>query len=684
MILYALKSGICLGILYALYKLFLEKEDMHHFKRFYLIGALLASIIIPAITFTEYIEVIPEEIPLVVSNNVPLQIEVVAPQQNYWPVILWSIYGLGLLLFSIKFIKNLLDIGYKIRQNPKYKTHRVTNVLLAETVIPHTFLSYIFLNKRKFESQQIPKAILLHEEAHAIQKHSLDVLFIEIVLIAFWFNPLVYLIKQSMKLNHEFLADQTVINKGIATPTYQNILLAFSSNASYSPLAHAINHSLIKKRFTVMKTQTSKLALWLRRLLVLPLLTILIYSFSSKVIVEKNLSPQATEQGASDDKITIHIDKNNTISINNKQILLKDLSNELKMIIHQSNATPNVYVEVKGTLSNAFLFDLKKEVEKANTSITEVKANYIEMDERSEHANSFKGISFTTTDSIHFTTKKGEFIRGYSGSPHTKSPQKATDKEDHDSITIRIPKSSNYIINSNDLMLISKYTNDLIQNSQQKATDKEITEYKQFVKKLNALPERQRIIKQKDLVRLQHIYNKMSEAQKRSVTPFYQLVLPPPPPPPTPAEPQNPSKTLLDARKKYEEKAETYMEAVQGYKTGESKFDELHNLYKEVMLLYKQYSSLSKSENIAYNYLTVPDGGKFELKLSDGTKVFLGSGAKLKYPAKFVKGQTRKVELIKGEAYFDVAKSDEYANASFIVIVNGKEIDASRKKSIKN
>ncbi|MBJ6367724.1 M56 family metallopeptidase [Snuella sedimenti] len=682
MLLYVLKSGICLGILYAVYKLLLEKEDMHFFKRFYLIGALLASMIIPTITFTEYIKVIPEEIPLVVSNNIPFQANIVAPQQNYWPVILWSIYGLGVLLFSFKFIKNLFDIGYKIRQNPKYKTKRVTNVLLAEAVIPHTFLSYVFLNKYKFEAQQIPKAILLHEEAHAVQKHSLDVLFIEIILIVFWFNPIIYLVKRSMKLNHEFLADQTVINKGIATPTYQNILLAFSSNASYSPLAHAINHSLIKKRFTVMKTQTSKLALWLRRLLVLPLLTILIYSFSSKVIVEKNLSPQATEQGTSSDKITIHIDENNTISINNKQVLLKDLSNELQKINHQSNAEPRVYVEVKGTLSNAFLFDLKKEVEKANTSITEVKANYIEMDERSEHANSFKGISFSA-DTLHFTNKKGELMRGYSGSPHTISPQKATDKEDHDSITIRIPKSSNYIINSNDLMLISKYTNDLIQNSQQKATDKEITEYKQFVKKLNALPERQRIIKQKDLVRLQHIYDKMSEAQKRSVTQFYQLVLPPPPPPPTPAEPQNPSKTLLDARKKYEEKAETYMEAVQGYKTGESKLDELHNLYKEVMLLYKQYSSLSKAENIAYNYLTVPDGGKFELKLSDGTKVFLGSGAKLKYPAKFVKGQIRKVEL-EGEAYFDVANSDEYINASFIVIVNGKEIDASRKKSIKN
>jgi hypothetical protein len=128
--------------------------------------------------------------------------------------------------------------------------------------------------------------VLLHEQAHAYEKHSLDLLFIELMQIVFWFNPFIYLIKHSIKLNHEFLADRAVLNNGIETYYYQNILLAFSSNAGPPQLANSINYSSIKKRFTVMKTQTSKRAIWLRSIFLLPLLAILIYGFSTKEIIE--------------------------------------------------------------------------------------------------------------------------------------------------------------------------------------------------------------------------------------------------------------------------------------------------------------------------------------------------------------------------------------------------------------
>jgi hypothetical protein len=175
----------------------------------------------------------------------------------------------------------------KIKQNPKLKTQKSIHVLLEELIVPHTFLSYIFLNKTHFETQQIPKEVLIHEEAHVIQKHSLDILFIELFQIVFWFNPLIYLLKKSIKLNHEFLADQEVINKGVTLSKYQQILLAFSSNALEPQLATSINYSSIKKRFTVMKTSSSKTGIWLRSIVLLPLLAILIYSFSERKIAEK-------------------------------------------------------------------------------------------------------------------------------------------------------------------------------------------------------------------------------------------------------------------------------------------------------------------------------------------------------------------------------------------------------------
>ncbi len=294
MLLFLLKFSACLSIFLIFYKLLLEKESIHTFKRFYLLAALLLSIIIPLITFTEYVE--PELVlgsfqPLVFGMDVPPQEVMQEEPTNYLPIVLWSIYAMGVLLFGLKFSLNLFQIVSRIKKNPKYKSNIYTRVLLLDSIAPHTFFNYIFLNKNKFETRQIPKEVILHEETHAKQKHSLDILLIEFLQIMFWFNPLIYSSKKAIRLNHEFLADEAVLNQGTDSSTYQQILLAFSSNASQTALANAINYSLIKKRFTIMKSKSSKKAIWLRSLLLLPLLGGLLFSFSNTKEVEKVTEP---------------------------------------------------------------------------------------------------------------------------------------------------------------------------------------------------------------------------------------------------------------------------------------------------------------------------------------------------------------------------------------------------------
>ncbi|MCR8668030.1 DUF4974 domain-containing protein [Aestuariibaculum sp. M13] len=75
-----------------------------------------------------------------------------------------------------------------------------------------------------------------------------------------------------------------------------------------------------------------------------------------------------------------------------------------------------------------------------------------------------------------------------------------------------------------------------------------------------------------------------------------------------------------------------------------------------------------KGQALAYNTLTIPRGGQFFVKLSDGTQVWLNSESQLKYPVNFTEGESRKVELVYGEAYFDVSPSTEHKGASFEVI----------------
>jgi len=296
MIDYLLKSGACLLVFYAFYVLLLEKENMHVYKRVYLLATIAISFIIPFVTFTNYVAVVEQLTPVVLAQS-PVVIPVIDEVESvsYMPMILWGIYGLGVLFFSMKFIKNIYEIIIKVKNNPKKKYGSTTSVFLEEDIVPHTFLNFIFLNKMKFKTHQIPKEVILHEQAHADQKHSVDVLLIEFVQVVFWFNPLVYLLKRAIKLNHEFLADQAVLNQGANAKKYQKTLLAFSSNAYQLPLANAINYSSIKKRFTVMRTKTSKKTIWLRSFVALPILALLLYSFSTTVQQEKASPKQVAE-----------------------------------------------------------------------------------------------------------------------------------------------------------------------------------------------------------------------------------------------------------------------------------------------------------------------------------------------------------------------------------------------------
>lgn len=366
MISYLLKFSACLAVFMLFYKFFLEKESFHKFKRGYLLVILMISAIIPLITFITYVEIASIEIP---AYNSEIATPPYVPEHmlegpaKLWSIILWSIYLIGVLVFTIRFGMNLSNILKRIKHNPKFKNHSVIHVLLNDLVHPHTFLNYIFLNKSKYEAHEIPEEVLLHEEIHAKQKHALDILFIEILQILFWFNPLIYFIKKDIKLNHEFLADQAVLNHGFELKNYQNTLLAFSSNATEPQLANAINYSSIKKRFTVMKTHTSKHIIWVRSLVLLPLLATLIYSFSGREEVIKEtpqiLLPQEKNKNEINvvDSVKKELENVNSLEVDYKNKQQKGASKEQ---IAEYNKLAKYYNSQKGSNYTIKLSDMNR------------------------------------------------------------------------------------------------------------------------------------------------------------------------------------------------------------------------------------------------------------------------------------------------------------------------------------
>ncbi|MBO0342482.1 MAG: M56 family metallopeptidase [Bacteroidota bacterium] len=298
MLVFLLKSTACLTIFLAFYKLVLEKESIHHFKRFFLLGALMASFLIPNIVFTEYVDISPNTVNVLSPTTYGIS-EIDTSRTLFgassfdWKVMLWSLYALGVMAFGFRFVAHLIQIWSRIRSNTKLKENFITKVLLKQSLPPHTFFNYIFLNQQQFEEKNIPQEVLLHEETHAKQRHSMDILFIELAQVLLWFNPIIYLFKSAIKLNHEFLADRAVINKNNDRSHYQNTILSYLSHDNFNKhqsigIANAINYSSIKKRFTVMKTNTSKKSFVLRSFLLLPLTALLLFGFSEHRQIERD------------------------------------------------------------------------------------------------------------------------------------------------------------------------------------------------------------------------------------------------------------------------------------------------------------------------------------------------------------------------------------------------------------
>ena len=470
---YVLKSAACLAILMIFYKFLLEKENMHGFKRWYLLAAVLFSFVIPWITFTTYVETVPAEARFIFQTEGAAT--VYTAETSVISYLLWGIYGLGVLFFGIKFFLNLKNIILRIKRNPKIRSGQIINVLHKEQLAPHTFWSYIFLNKTEYEKDSIPEEVFQHEQAHANQKHSADILFMELLQIILWFHPVLYLAKKAIRLNHEFLADRAVLKNGILTSTYQRTLLAFSSNVSEDSLVNHLNYQSIKKRFTVMKTHTSKKMIWTKSLALVPLLAVLVFSFSTKEILAQanssNVQTNASEDNSlqSEDlviaeTINIYVPVARPLVVNNQETPLENLSERLNQINN------HLTKEIRKTLVNAII---TAEDKVQMRTISEIEGN---LREYGIHSVSYRKPN----------NKKSSQV-----SPeHEKAIKEELDKVSH--LKIRYVQS---------------------EQDQEKATPEMIQEYNRLVRKAN----KEKMLKEEEANRILYIESILSTEQKNDV-----------------------------------------------------------------------------------------------------------------------------------------------------------------------
>jgi TonB family protein len=300
---YILKTILCSAILLLFYYLVLQREKIYRFNRFYLLLSIVFAFIVPLVTIKIRQSAI--EIPEIVYQQIIdfqraiSQQAIPTVKENITPTNYLLIIYLAVTIFLLsRFLINIYILSKKIKNNGFVPYNGAKLVLTADEHVPHSFLNYIFINKEDFEQGKIEKEIFSHELAHIRQRHSLDILFIELITLFAWINPFLYFYRRAVQLNHEFLADKSVVNALTSPRIYQLLLLDKARQPRVLVLSSSFNYLQTKKRIIMMTRETSHRTALVKQIALIPVIAAAVLFFSTKVIA-RDTKIQPKQQNSS-------------------------------------------------------------------------------------------------------------------------------------------------------------------------------------------------------------------------------------------------------------------------------------------------------------------------------------------------------------------------------------------------
>lgn len=284
-LIYLLQVTTIFSVLYLLYVVFLEKLTFHNLNRIVLLLILPISIAIPfSDTLFSSISSKVIKIPLfeyVNINTINKQLQTIddpltTSSFNYSFVLIFvyllivSIFILRILIATKKIF--VLKGSALIQKKSGYR------MIISNVPEIFSYFNWIFIPKNKLKHYD--KQIIEHEKAHIKLKHSWDVIFIEVYIAFFWFNPLLYLYRKSLKSVHEFQADDSILKNGVKASYYMQLLLQNLEISKPNNLYNYFNQSILKKRVTMMTKPKSRSLMKLKYILLLTVCILLTLAFT--------------------------------------------------------------------------------------------------------------------------------------------------------------------------------------------------------------------------------------------------------------------------------------------------------------------------------------------------------------------------------------------------------------------
>lgn len=287
-LLYCIKLTVGLAIVSLFYQLVLRKLTFYNWNRLYLLIYTALCFYIPFIDISPVLQqnawtnaTIVQWVPLVhesantegISNN---QTGIFSAGNMMIVIMLtgMSIFLFRLLIQFISFRRMLKKASFISGDGMKLYS-------VNEHIIPFSFGNSIFINPQLHSAEELQE-IIRHEFVHVKQRHSIDIIWGEVLCLLNWYNPFAWLLKRYIRQNLEFIADNKVLEHGINKKDYQYLLLKVIGNTQFS-IANQFNFSSLKKRIAMMnKLKTAKVHL-VRFLLVLPVLAVILLSFRKQI-----------------------------------------------------------------------------------------------------------------------------------------------------------------------------------------------------------------------------------------------------------------------------------------------------------------------------------------------------------------------------------------------------------------
>ncbi|WP_294316078.1 M56 family metallopeptidase [Chryseobacterium sp. sg2396] len=332
-LLYFGKVILCSGVTFLYYQLSLKDRTFHHYNRFYLLSAMLLSVLLPMIKV--------EDFTIEVSSDVYKLIDQVQfntiKNSNYDDLyfrIIFSALGLVSLCFLGRFTYGVFRIRQLKSNFPKETFDGINFYRTNLSEAPFSYFKNLFWKNSIMLNSDVGKQILKHEMVHIEQKHSFDKIFIEIITSVFWFNPFFHIIKKEISLIHEYLADKKAVKQS-DTQAFAQMLLASHFSGNPLPATSPFLSSNLKKRLKMLQKPKTKFG-YARRILALPVVFTVAFAY---LVNAKNQEIKATNIEIK--KAVAQIGNTDQITIQKAPVVIKN--DTIVPDPKRSMATPKIY-----------------------------------------------------------------------------------------------------------------------------------------------------------------------------------------------------------------------------------------------------------------------------------------------------------------------------------------------------